>query len=425
MPFRRVVFWAHLVCGLAAGFVILVMSVTGILLTYQKQMTEWSDREFWVVPAVEGQRAALSEVVRSAQRWDPEAEVSAVTVYQDPMAPVAVSVAGGRTVYVDPSTAEVRGENTTAVRNVFRAVVGVHRWFNVQGEGRAVARAVTGWSNLLFLFLVLSGLYLWVPRRWTRQHFRPILSLNLKARGRARDFNWHHVFGFWASIPLALVVASATVISFPWASDLAYRVAGDTPPVRTARSVPTPPPPVAVRPALPPLPVAASAAFLGSIPEPGPGGANERAGGIIDEPAIGDRAVPFDLERLDGLLAPATAVIDDWRTVMVRVPSEAGSTVEVRVQKGWGGEPQNRHTLSFDAATGERVASESFADQSRGRRFRTFLRFAHTGEYFGSLGQTIAGLASLAGVFLVWSGFALAWRRLMAPLVKKVRGAAV
>ena len=34
----------HLVAGTAAGIVILVMSVTGVVLTFEKQMIEWADR---------------------------------------------------------------------------------------------------------------------------------------------------------------------------------------------------------------------------------------------------------------------------------------------------------------------------------------------------------------------------------------------
>jgi hypothetical protein len=39
------------------------------------------------------------------------------------------------------------------------------------------------------------------------------------------------------------------------------------------------------------------------------------------------------------------------------------------------------------------------------------LRFAHTGEVAGIVGQTVAGLASAGGALLVWTGLALAWRR--------------
>ncbi len=47
------------------------------------------------------------------------------------------------------------------------------------------------------------------------------------------------------------------------------------------------------------------------------------------------------------------------------------------------------------------------------------MRFAHTGEEYGVVGQTIAGLASLAACFLVYTGFALAWRRLVWPLFRR------
>jgi uncharacterized iron-regulated membrane protein len=43
----------------------------------------------------------------------------------------------------------------------------------------------------------------------------------------------------------------------------------------------------------------------------------------------------------------------------------------------------------------------------------------HTGEQYGIVGQTIALLASLAACFLVYTGLALAWRRLIRPLYRK------
>jgi len=384
MPLRKVVFWIHLTCGLTAGSVILLMSVTGVLLTYQKQLEEWSDRRYWTAPAAPGERAAPSLLVASAEAYAPATEVTGVTFHADPSAPAAVSLRGGATLYLDPSTADVRGEAGAALRSFFRTVMGWHRWLNVGGEGRATARAVTGWSNLVFLFLVLSGLYLWFPRRWRWQHFRPVLFFTPKARGKARDFNWHHVFGFWMALPLALVVASATVISFPWASDLAYRVMGDEPPRRRAAS-----------------PARAAFAAPSSAPEES------------DEWGV----TPFDVRALDRLVEPAAGRIDGWRTLTFNLPEEAGEPIRVRVDAGWGGQPQKRHTLTYDATTGRETGYSSFQDQSRGARLRSYLRFAHTGEFHGLLGQTIAGLASLAGVFLVWTGFALAWRRLVVPLL--------
>jgi uncharacterized iron-regulated membrane protein len=78
--------------------------------------------------------------------------------------------------------------------------------------------------------------------------------------------------------------------------------------------------------------------------------------------------------------------------------------------------------MTFDRITGAAVKDETFADLSAGRRARSWLRFAHTGEFYGLAGQTVAGLASLGGAFLVYTGLALATRRLLA-WIRRRRGA--
>ncbi len=50
MSLRKILFWIHLTTGCLAGMVILVMSVTGILLAYQKQIISWADRDYRSVP---------------------------------------------------------------------------------------------------------------------------------------------------------------------------------------------------------------------------------------------------------------------------------------------------------------------------------------------------------------------------------------
>ena len=51
MNFRKAIFWLHLFCGVLAGIVVLIMSITGVALTYQKQMTAWADKRVCGVQA--------------------------------------------------------------------------------------------------------------------------------------------------------------------------------------------------------------------------------------------------------------------------------------------------------------------------------------------------------------------------------------
>ena len=82
----------------------------------------------------------------------------------------------------------------------------------------------------MFLFLVMSGLYLWFPRKKTWASFRKILWFRGGLSGKARDFNWHNVAGFWCCVPLFFLVLSGVVMSYPWASNMVYRAAGSEPP---------------------------------------------------------------------------------------------------------------------------------------------------------------------------------------------------
>ena len=58
---RRIVFWLHLATGVSAGAVVLIMSVTGVLLTYEKQMLRWADHAHLPAAASRGRRRTAAD----------------------------------------------------------------------------------------------------------------------------------------------------------------------------------------------------------------------------------------------------------------------------------------------------------------------------------------------------------------------------
>src|SRR5262249_23057260 len=91
------------------------------------------------------------------------------------------------------------------------------------------------------------------------------------------------------------------------------------------------------------------------------------------------------------------------------------------IDEGGAGQPQHRGTLTIDRATGE-ASWEGFDQLSPGRRLRSILRFAHTGEVAGIVGQTIAGLVSLGAGVLVYSRASPAASRAPRRAVPRVAG---
>ena len=107
----------------------------------------------------------------------------------------------------------------------------------------------------------------------------------------------------------------------------------------------------------------------------------------------------------------------------MQLPASDSAPLTFNIDRGNGGQPQKRAQLVLDRATGEVVKWEPFSANTRGRQLRSVLRFAHTGEVAGIIGQTIAGLVSMGGAMLVVTGLALAIRRFRAWLAKRARPA--
>ena len=231
MPFRVVFFWFHLATGLTAGAIVLLMSATGVLLMYEKQVVQWMESGAQAgPPTASSHRLAVEALLGSVQSQRPGITPSTLSVSRASDSPVVVALGRDAGVLlVNAYTGQIIGSGS-GVRTFFRNVTEWHRWLGRSGDGRAAGRAVTGAANLAFLFLLLSGAYIWLPRMWTWRQIRGMLWFRRSGTAKAREFNWHHVFGVWAVVPLAIVVASGVVMSYPWANALVYRIAGEAPP---------------------------------------------------------------------------------------------------------------------------------------------------------------------------------------------------
>ena len=119
------------------------------------------------------------------------------------------------------------------------------------------------------------------------------------------------------------------------------------------------------------------------------------------------------------LWSRAEQQVEGWRTINMRVPTPAARRWCSRSTRATVDSRSSVPTLTLERATGRVVTYEAFEDQSLGRRLRSISRFAHTGEVFGIPGQTIAGLATAGGAVLVWTGIALALRRLRAWMKRR------
>jgi uncharacterized iron-regulated membrane protein/flavodoxin len=367
---HRIIFWSHLLAGAVGGGVILVMSATGFFLMYERQLVEFAERDVREVvpPGVTPQRMSLDDLVAKARAKNPGVQPTGMVLRSDRTAAVAVAFGRDGATYVNPYTGKVLG-NSSNLRDWFHRVTDWHRWLGMENEGRATARAITGACNLAFFWLAVTGIYLWWPRSWRWRGLKSSFVFNPRLHGKARDWNWHNVIGFWSSGVLVVLTLTAAVISYPWANDLLYILTGSEPPPRVDGTRPRP-----------------------QGQRRGDGGARDRA-------------------SFDVFVARAERQAPGWIAMTMRLPPRGDGPVTMLIQEATAPHLFARSQLILDRSSAEVVKWEPYASNRLGRKLRSWVRGLHTGEALGFPGQTLAGLASLGGCFLVWTGFAMAWRR--------------
>jgi len=395
------------------GVTILTMCVTGVALTYEKQINAWFEhRDLKYEPASPGSpRLPAEDLIAKVQEQREDVNPSAITLHSDPKEPAEVSI-GRQTLWVDPYTGAILKERTPSpTAGFFRIMEDWHRWFGAGAANRSTGKAVMDAGNAVFFFIVLSGLYLWFPRKLTWQHVRPSIWFRGGLKGKARDWNWHNTIGLWAWLPLVAVVGSGVIMSYQWANDLLYTATGS--PIPQLKG---------------PISPKGKEGFGKGKGKGGPefakgfGKGKELPGGAAGGPGgpggpgfggFGGGA-PANWDGVNRAFARAKQQVAGWKSIRVQGSSNVNAPFSLAIDSGDGGQPQSRGTMTVNRQTGEVERWADFSSQSLGQRLRTLARFTHTGESLGFWGQTIAGLATLGGCVMVYTGLALSFRRWLA-----------
>jgi uncharacterized iron-regulated membrane protein len=357
---RKSFFWLHLSAGLLASIPLAAMAFTGILLSFESQITDVATRESRQVLTQGGPRLSLDTLVaRSA--GDRSGKVDAVVSFPDPSRSIELRLGRESVLRVDPWSGQIKSQGAS-VEAVFGWIERIHRWFG----SREIGGKITGVSVLLCLFLAISGLVLWWPRRLAG--LRHVGWPNWKLRGKPRDWQWHNSVGF-LSLPFLLVLAlTGTVMSWKWAENILYAAAGANAPVFKASA--------------PVVKVPTGTAT----------------------PGVDKKWQPW----MDTALAHAPT---GWTSVWLSAPRTAGAGPSATFRTNQepvpsGGSVVLRADGGFESWRAAKTDLET--------RLRYLVKPLHTGEVFGWVGQLSMALACACLILLAWTGLALAWGRFRA-----------
>lgn len=385
---RKIQFYLHLVLGLASGLVIALLAATGIIMSFEVVMIERSERALVANFDYSATPVSLATIYRKAQEQFPEMAQASLSISVDEAMPIVYQEMRGERHYFHPQTGAYLGQGNQELVSFFRSVTSLHRWLvwkSPQGGGERQESSWREWGGkitaaacLVYFLLTVTGLVLWFHRTASWKTVKAKLLWNRKLRRRARDWNLHHVIGMWATPLIVGITVTGLIMAYPWANGLLFSLYGEKPPQREERGA--------------------------------KGHEVQNRGRAVEASAS------WSDEDLTKVISLASQQLPSWQQMSLQT-AVRGQKVQwsVQARDAGRGRPDRMFRWQIDPHAGtvqivEGNGPRGGAPTAAGKA-RQWVRWIHTGEAGGWWGQTLAILACVASLLLIWTGFALSWRR--------------
>ena len=380
--YKNIWFKLHLILGLSAGFILLIVGFTGSMLSFEKEILSAINQDTYKVSVLEQGKLSTKELLEKFQEQKPQAKINAITISSFEDNSTSINVAGegenarkGVTYYVNPYTAEILPELKGV--SFFKTVENIHRRLLLSDFGKQVVALCV----VSLLILIFSGIYIYFPR--LKKSFLQSITLNFQSKGRFFLANLHSVIGMWV-IPFYLV-ASLTGLywSYDFVSNGLHSITGVEKPKKAQMKAPT---------------------------EGQNKSQSEKQKEVKAEmPIQMAEKVSFD----DVALAVDTfknLLENKYSSATLRFPQK-GSVYSFDYLAVDVPHERAKNKIEFDIKTNEVSKHEKYEDKTLTQKLMGSILPLHTGEYFGVIGQTLMFLASLMMPLFAITGFMLYIKR--------------
>jgi uncharacterized iron-regulated membrane protein len=370
----------HLWLGLASGLVVFIVSITGCIFVFQEEISKCTHPEWYYIPAAPqaGTHAlSLSRLGHIAQAaLGADKPINNIVTYRDPKRSwefmvykdndSAITMFGSmvyfQSVFLDPYTGEVIGARDYKY-DFFNVVKYIH-WSLLLNT--RYGQPIVGWGTAIFVLLLITGLVLWWPKKWTKRNRDISFKIKWKASFRRVNYDLHNVPGFYSLVPAIVIGCTGLVMAFPWFSAFVYLLTTGSP---------TPPPEPIVHSV-----VRDSASVRRS-----------------DTPTALDKAFVQSLQ-----LFPRSP------RIAINPPGDAAGAV---VFTGYRDNETyyGYDVLQFDQYNGRLLLRQKNAEKKTGQKLMEMNYDIHVGAIGGLTGKIIAFIVSLICASLPVTGFLVWW----------------
>ena len=383
---RTIWFQLHWFFGITAGIILMVVGVTGGLLSFEQEILRALNPGVMTVTPTQPKKLSPAELLINVQEALPERQITAVTLHRAPRLSAQVTLTSsdpsqrrGETRYVDPYTGALL--NDPRGIEFFRGVMQLHRWFLTDRffDNRDLGKHIVGASTVLLILLSLTGVYL----RWPRQvlNLKTWLTFSLKRKGRGFIWDMHAVLGTWVLLLYLLASVTGLYWSYDWYRNAMHNISGVP---RMTRPMPQ--------------------------PETTNEATAERRSGRERQQATAP--TPLPIRQLENSWELFTQTVDNnYSRAALRLPGLQDETVTITYLAANARHVRATDRLTVNPFDGTIVGHDRYQDRPLNVRLMSSMLPLHDGSYFGVTGKVLMMIASLAMPLFTITGWMLYLQR--------------
>lgn len=223
---RKSILKIHKILGLATGIVVFIVSITGCLWAFKDEIESLYDDYKYVIPE-ETPYLKASKIKQIAEGVNPDKSIHGV-VYGMPNEAIEVVFYETepevfyQSLYLNPYTgAFIKQVDNDAGFFGFILKGHLRLWLP-----DIIGTKIVGYSVLLFIIILISGLILHWPKSNKNWKQRLKFDWNSKTRWKRKNFDLHTVIGFYVSSFGLVLAFTGCVMAFNWFYYIAYKATG-------------------------------------------------------------------------------------------------------------------------------------------------------------------------------------------------------
>ncbi|MDR2170468.1 MAG: PepSY domain-containing protein [Planctomycetaceae bacterium] len=230
---RRIAYEVHLWLGVVSGIILFVVCLSGTILTFKTEIIQLVERErYYIDESIYPRQKNIEELIAIIEKAE-KCKVIRITIPDKinktwifnikkesdktkklPAGMPATHAALGTAYIVNPFTGESLGPQRSKIYMFFMALTFLHRFLLLDIR---TGQIIVGSATLIFLVIVITGLFLWLPSRIAviKNWSQGLKIRSSKSRG-AFLFDLHNTLGFYVLIPVVVMALTGPIISFKW-----------------------------------------------------------------------------------------------------------------------------------------------------------------------------------------------------------------